>query len=280
MKVLLIGGKGFIGKNLILHLKERKINYLTFDKNKLNLKETSKIINCVKKYKIDIIINLAGISQLYDDEKINLFYKKYNYEYVEKIIEELNKNKFKGKFINMSSAYVYEPNKNKINEFTTTFPQNYYAMCKNLTDIVILYYSKFIDCYTIRLFNVIGCHQAERYLIPTILKKIKKNKILKLNDLKSKRDFIDVRDVSRFIIKLIKSKKKIYPIINLGSGKVYNAKQIASIIAKKLNKKIKIKTNSSKKIIGSNYYQKSKILPAIKFKIKYNIGDTIDWIIS
>jgi nucleoside-diphosphate-sugar epimerase len=35
MKVLLIGGKGFIGKNLILHLKERKINYLTFDKNKL-----------------------------------------------------------------------------------------------------------------------------------------------------------------------------------------------------------------------------------------------------
>ena len=64
MSILLLGGTGFIGSELRKSLLKNKIKLISPTKNRLNLKETKKIINYVLRKKITMIINLAGISEV------------------------------------------------------------------------------------------------------------------------------------------------------------------------------------------------------------------------
>ena len=72
--------------------------------------------------------------------------------------------------------------------------------------------------------------QKVHFLIPEIINKLKKKKII-VNNINIERDFVYVSDLVDAIIKSIFLKKK-FEIINIGSGKSYKISEIIDILQK------------------------------------------------
>ncbi len=120
MKILLVGGAGYVGSELALSLirlnhqviiYDLKIYKVNFPKNK-NLKiikgdirNISKLEKILKK-KIDVIIHLACISNDPSYELNPRLGKSINYDYFEKLLKVCKKNNIK-RFIYASSSSVY-----------------------------------------------------------------------------------------------------------------------------------------------------------------------------
>jgi dTDP-4-dehydrorhamnose reductase len=60
MRVLLLGGNGFVGESIKKFLTKKKISFYAPSSKKLNLKEINQIENFLTKKKISHIINSAG----------------------------------------------------------------------------------------------------------------------------------------------------------------------------------------------------------------------------
>ena len=114
----------------------------------------------------------------------------------------------------------------------------------------------------------------------------KKNKPITINFIKKKskiifptRDFIDIRDLNKLILKIIKSFKVINKseVYNVGSGKSISLEQVFKVFNKNVNFKTKIKFNE----INKNEYINTrcsinKITKVYKWKPIINITTSIN----
>ena len=96
MKILITGSRGFIGKNIELHLKREKFEVLTF--NRFDNKKT--LYNNLKNS--DLVLHCAGENRSLDP---SLFYKN-NTELTNEICDYLIKNKKKTKIIFISTTKI------------------------------------------------------------------------------------------------------------------------------------------------------------------------------
>jgi UDP-glucose 4-epimerase len=125
-----------------------------------------------------------------------------------------------------------------------------YAFSKAVDEFLGLAYwrEKKLPVVIVRLFNVIGSRQTGRYgmVVPTFVRQaFSKKPITVFGDGKQTRCFADIEDVTKAMLKLMKTKKAEGQVINLGSRNEININQLA--------KKVKKLTGSSSKIIHIPY---------------------------
>ena len=92
------------------------------------------------------------------------------------------------------------------------------------------------------------------WLIPELIRKVKYNKNIKVNNTVIKRDLIYVDDLNKAIIKSIFLKKK-FKILNIGSGKSFTIKYIIETLQKLLKKRVILK---DRKILRKNEILETK----------------------
>jgi len=111
----------------------------------------------------------------------------------------------------------------------------------------------------------------------SIISQLKKGKKIKVGNLNSKRDFLDVRDVANALVAIgLKGKSK--EIYNVCSGKSISIKYFIQLILKELKFKPKVIVDKKrinpvdiKNLVGDN----SKISKELKWKTKYDIVSSI-----
>jgi len=163
-------------------------------------------------------------------------------------------------FIFISTCHVYGKSNKKLNENSKLAPNSIYADMKLKSEKFI---TKNYDNYSIlRLFNVYGPNQPLSFFIPDMIKKIKKNQIIEIDE--SIRDFIHVNTVSRVISFIIN--KKITGIINVGSGRGQSLKSIIKHIGHKIKIKPLVKVYNKKTKIVADL----RLLESKGFKFKKN----------
>ena len=82
-------------------------------------------------------------------------------------------------------------------------------------------------CYAIgRLFNAVGAFETNPHLIPEIIKRIQVSNRIEIGNTESRRDYIHVRDVCSGIIKIILGLDSKLEICNIGSGESYSVKEV------------------------------------------------------
>ena len=279
IKILIIGGSGFIGKNLInrfsnkKNLKilstynkkkptiiDKKVNYCKFDLEKNNN------LNKLFIFDPDIIIFLAwnGIPD---------FSRKNSYDNFNNTIKFFSKIK---SFKNCKSV-IYSGTCWEVQKKNTNKKNKYFVEVKkkiNLKLKKILKKSK-INLVWLRIFYVYGPMQKKNSLIPYLFQTYKKNKSPILKKPREKNDYVHIFDVVDFIYFLIK-KGNINKNINFNSGVKFSSNEINHLVKKifmkkknyKLNKKIshrgltKIKRNIS-------FKHKIDILNGIKLYYRY-----------
>ena len=314
-KVLVTGGLGFIGSNLIKLLIAKKYFVINLDKisyasNFYNVKEfsnskkykfikadlnnKSKIINIFKKYKPDVIFNLAAethvdrsIDSPFDFIKSNIFgvfnllesFRKY---YL------LNKS---SKLIHISTDEVYGDVLNGRSKENDTYkPSSPYAASKASSDHLVYSYVRTfgIPAIITNCSNNYGPRQHPEKLIPKLIYNILNNKNLPIygKGLNS-REWIFVNDHCEALIQVSK-KGKIGNFYNIGSNLNLNNLKLTRCLIQIAKSKLKIGENVKIKFVKDRpghdlryALNSAKIMKNLKWKPRVSImkglEKTFDW---
>jgi dTDP-glucose 4,6-dehydratase len=267
-KVIVTGGLGFIGSNLIKLLNKNKFFVINIDKisyssNKNNIPTNIKnykfykeninnkyfIFKILKKYNPSLIFNLAAETHV--DKSIDgpKNFINSNILGVFNLLEAIRMYKKKIKLINVSTDEVYgDINKLSSKENDAYNPSSPYSASKASGDLLIKSYIRTykIPAIITNCCNNYGPNQYPEKFIPTIIYKIIKNEAIPIyGDGKNVREWMHVTDHCEALIQ-IAMKGKVGENYNIGSGiKMQNIEIMNKIISifKKIDVNQKNKIN-------------------------------------
>jgi len=184
-KVLVIGGSGFIGSNIVKRcLKLNWKVYSTYYKKKLKNDKVDSFFLDLSKPKIPKKFNIYYDHVFFsagdiDHEDYNS--KKILNEHFYSVLELTNKLKTKN-FYYFSTADEYKSTKQKLDEIKSKiFLKTYYALAKHLASqyLLTLHKKGIFNVIVFRVFIVYGPGQNTYRLIPNIISNLLKKKILR-----------------------------------------------------------------------------------------------------
>ena len=313
-KVIVTGGLGFIGSNLIKILNKKKffiinidkVSYASNKKNiptniqnykfyKENINNKNFIIRILQKYRPSLVFNLAAETHV--DKSIDgpKSFINSNILGVFNLLEAIRMYNKKLKLINVSTDEVYgDINKLSSKENDAYNPSSPYSASKASGDLLIKSYIRTYNLPAVitNCCNNYGPNQYPEKLIPTIIYKIIRNETIPIyGNGKNVREWIHVNDHCEALIK-IAINGKIGESYNIGSGvKIQNIELMNKIISifKKINtnQKNKINFHFVKDRPGHDFrysLNSSKLKTELKWKCKINFNeglkDTINWYID
>ena len=205
---------------------EKKVNFI-----KLNVLSDFAINKTLKEINPVCIYYFAGISSITKSFKYPKETYESNYLGAKKFLDILKNKKSSIKFFKANSAYIFNPNGNKISLKSKLIkPNSPYVFSQIKAYKLIKKYRKFgLNCYNIIFFNIESPIRHKDFFIKKIclgINKIKNNKI-KVGNLESIRDFGWASEIVKAVFLMI----KIRPCdLILGTGKGISTREIIKLI--------------------------------------------------
>ena len=314
-KIIVTGGLGFIGSNLIKLLLSKKYYVINIDKvsyssNFYNVKEFSsskkykfikvdlnnsdKILNILNRYKPHVVFNLAAETHV--DRSIDgpETFIKNNILGVFNLLQTFRRHTIKNKdckLIHISTDEVYgDVLVGRSKENDAYKPSSPYAASKASSDHLVYSYIRTykIPAIITNCSNNYGPRQHPEKLIPKLIYNILNNKNLPIYGKGiNSREWIYVDDHCEALIKIFK-KGKVGNFYNIGSNLNLNNIKITKHLLKIAKKKIRVGKN-----VKINFVQdrpghdlryalnSNKVIKSLKWKPKVNISNgltkTFDW---
>jgi len=282
MKILITGGAGFIGSNLVLSL--QKNNEVTVIDNLFtgNIKNLDNYegeilnIDISKPFELkegfDVIIHEASITDTTfkpDEEMI-----KQNVNGFKNILNFALKNN--STLVYASSAAVYGNGKVPMEEDQRLNPLNAYAKSKAMIDEIAKKYMEKIRIVGLRYFNVFGPREQYKGKSASMILQLRKQimsgknpKLFKFGE--QKRDHIYVKDVVRATIKAIKAESGIY---NVGTGIATSFNELVNVLNEilKTENEIEYFDNPIERYYQNNTQASTKLAESmLKWKAEYSL---------
>ncbi len=316
-KIVVTGGSGFIGSNLIKFLIKKKYFVINIDKNtysknsyllknlskkkyvfyKFDINDRNKFFSILKKNKPEGIFNLAAETHVdrsienpkdfIDSNILGVF----NILEVLKKYKKIYKNKIKLIHISTDEVYGDIPKNYKSDEDSPYKPSSPYAASKASADHLIKSYARTYDLNASisNCCNNYGPGQFPEKLIPTMIYNILNNKALPIYGKGiNSREWIYVEDHCRGLLEVLKKGKKGHNY-NIGTGKNINNLNLTKLLLKIVkNEKIKIGKNVKIKFVKDRpghdmryALNSQKIRKELKWKpvksFESGLRDTFNW---
>ncbi len=230
MKVLLFGSGGFIGRNVSDAMREAGHEVIDTYRDagerpgySVDLLDPAAVEDVLEKAQPDVVVNCAGIVQNNEAAKANPVY-------TGNIIAGILANHLRLKrMVVLGSAAEYgvvEPDEVPVHEDTPQRAANDYGRSKVEEVNLALKHREESDLPIVvaRVFNPLGTGMPERQLVPRLLGQIKEIKsgnrqAIEVSRTDADRDYIEVKDLARAIVRIATGDSVDSPVYNVGSGK-------------------------------------------------------------
>ncbi|MEW5766926.1 MAG: UDP-glucose 4-epimerase GalE [bacterium] len=271
--ILVVGGAGYIGSQVVKQLNEHGLMTITYDSLKKghreavlagefilgDIRDTSRLSKVFKENQIEAVMHFAADSLVGESMENPLAYFENNVAGTTNLLKTMISFGIK-KFIFSSTAAVYgEPKQIPIRETDPTMPTNPYGESKLMIEHILArcdeaYGLKYIS---LRYFNAAGAdesgrigeaHHPETHLIPLILQAaLGQREAIKIfgtdyptPDGTCIRDYIHVVDLAEAHILALKSliNGKTSTVYNLGNENGYSVREVIEVAEKVTGQKI------------------------------------------
>ena len=299
MKIVVLGGSGFIGKNLSEKLIEKQNEVIIIDSYidfnffrnlgvpKDNLYQIDLLK--IKKYSVDFLKNVDIIFHLVnfttpflDIEETKEAYKKDISVCID-ILELSRKNNIKKIIFSSSGGTIYGNLDNTSDrEEDITNPISYYGISKLAVEKIILMYNQLYNMNNVilRISNPYGKYQNSNKVgvISVILRKILENKKIEIfGDGNNIRDYIYISDLVDVFCKVIDKDNYSYSIYNVGSGEGRSILDIINTIKVITKKEFNVEFKENRKFdVKRNVLDISRLKKEFNFIPKINLYEGID----
>jgi len=301
--VLVTGGAGFIGSEIVKQLSNLGSKVIVFDNYSSGRRKYINLVPNVKQIKgdisnftqvskvtknVDYIINLAALPFIPDSYYYpNEFFRVNTEGTINLVMGIFNSKKLK-RFVQISTSEVYGTAKfSPMSEDHPTLPQSTYAASKLAAERAVFTLHKEHDfpATIIRPFNCYGPRITQPYIIPEIISQILGGTTkMKLGNIEASRDFTYVSDTARGMISALVYDKAVGETINLGSNNSYKIKKLVKIIGQITNRKIEIVLDKKRlrpfdvqKLVCDNKYAKKILEWEPSVSIEDGLAETISW---
>lgn len=263
--VLVFGVSGFVGNYLLTEFIEYGYTVIGTDKIRnvmlpsgvdyyesdlMNSDTTERLINRVQP---DIIVNLAAVSSVGASWDIPQTTIQVNVVGALNIMEAARKSEKKPKMLFVGSSEEYVISDFPMNEDRQLSASNPYGISKITQEqFAKLYKEQYgLKIYCVRPFNHTGVGQKDSFVLPGFCKqvaeieKLGKPGVVKVGNLKVKRDFSHVKDIVRAYRMIVESDncERIY---NVGSGTAQSLEDMLQYIIGLSSQEIRIEIDPSR----------------------------------
>ncbi len=246
MKVLVVGDTGFVAGYLLPALKDKFLAVALYGMSRQatgnqsveiqhfrgDVTDVSRVEEVVKRVKPDVIINLSSFSSVFESWVDPVACHQVNYMGTLNLCLAMVKHAPSAKFLHISSLEVYGGDQDpsvSYSESSPINPQSPYAVSKAASELLLQQYgiSHHLHYTILRPSNHTGPGRKPRYVLSGFAKQLAEIKqglrepILYVGNLKVYRDFLDVRDVVRAYISVMKLDQTDQQIFNVCSGNSY-----------------------------------------------------------
>jgi len=297
LKALITGVEGFCGRHLARRLvNEGKIHVLGIDRAEdcldkqildeyvnLDLTDQKGLTNLIRRFRPDWVFHLAGLAngaanEIYCTNVVGSLY----------LLEAVRLYAPQARILMTGTAAEYGPVKESdlpVTENHPCAPIGSYGVSKYAMTMIGLDYAR---CFGLRVvisraFNVIGPGLPSSLLIGAVIKQIRRkfskegDVIVKVGNIHTKRDFIDVNDVVDAYIRLVKGSNW-GEVFNICSGRPYAISEVIDLLLSNSARPIKVEVDPA--LIRSSdipliYGSWVKANQAIGFKPVTNIKETL-----
>lgn len=256
LKALITGISGFVGSHLaeyllqnrpwsvagtvygptdnIAHIQDR------LDLEPLELSDLDAVVHLLEQVKPDYIFHLAAQPVVHLSRKDPWFTLSNNIRAQLNILEAVLRAKVKARILVVGSSEEYGlvyPDEVPVHESQPFRPMSPYAVSKIAQDMLGLQYflSEGLDVVRVRPFNHIGPRQRLGFVVPDFAKQIAEAEaglcapVIRVGNLRAKRDFSDVRDVVRAYV-LLMEKGESGEVYNVGSGQAHEVQELLDVL--------------------------------------------------
>ena len=311
MKILVVGGAGYIGSHMLKRFQNTnynieildnlstgyKDNTLGYQLHNCDLSDKDQLHSIIQKGKYDLVMHFASFINVGESYIDPQKYYENNVTNTQNLLNCMVQNKIIN-FIFSSSAAVYgEPVSIPVSEEHTINPVNPYGQTKAIVEGILKDYDSAYGLKSIclRYFNACGAHldgsigerhKPETHLIPLILQVASgrlKNIAIYGEDYPTKdgtciRDYIHVMDLAEAHLLALEflKEKQISEIFNIGNNQGFSVKEIIEIAEEITQKKIKVNIQLKRKgdparLIANN----KKITDRLNWSAQYSDLKTI-----
>ena len=290
-KVLITGGTGFIGRNVVDELISRgwEVHSLVFPpfapekegliQYEMNLMDTDAVNKFLKEHNFENLIHLAWyVGPKCHVHDLNLDWTLATLNLLKNFKENGGK-RFAG--AGTISEYEYKYGY-LLEDETPTSPKTLYGESKNSIYKIASVYCKQngIEFKWPRIFNLYGPAEKSQRLMPSVINSCLKGEDVKVSDCLKFQDYLHVKDTACGIVDVFESDKE--GAVNICSGKPVQLRAIVEKIAELTNFKGKILWGAipaafgDEVVVGNNEKLKS-IGWNQKYSLEEGLKETIDW---
>lgn len=316
MKILILGGAGFIGSHLtdyhlfqndtviaVDNLNTGKLsnihghldnpNFLFYQKNILDWDELGAVAA-----QSDIIYDLAAMVGMFNVIEHPIHTLQVNVNITQKLLEIIAQLSKKPKVVIASSSEVYGSKTSAMKEedalitAATNRAHSSYPISKMCNEIAgIAYYKeKQLPVLIVRIFNTVGPRQSSRYgmVLPRFIKQALNHEPLTIfSDGLQTRCFCDVRDLCHILHQLTQTEKSVGEIVNVGNDKPISILDLAKLVIKITDSQSKMVFQTYEEVYGHDDYidiehrrpDLKKLQGMIDYHHQWTLEDTIQDII-
>ncbi len=234
------GHTGVLGSEFIKYNLSKEFLKFNGDITKKN-----DISKWIAKNNINYLFHFAALVPTKSVKKNFNYANRVNFMGTKHLVDECLKSKKIKWFFFASTSHVYGFSDKKISEKKKINPISKYGLTKLRAENYIKkkFENRGVPYCIGRIFSFTHKNQSEDFVVPAIINKIKKKKLI-FENVNHYRDFVSTNDICEAI--KILSKNKSTGIYNIGSGKKILIANIIKKMIGKNNKKVSFKNNKKK----------------------------------